>query len=285
MKTKTVPVTIKLGDIDLCGYKLKNGYYAAPGLFRLINTDIYRYKEYWYWLGSNGIPDLKNCKFWGHKGDVFLSFQGNKLCHRYVNPADPETELYVAIPCDLQSVMEFCVIGKIVSDKAMLRLNKVLDRSCLINGGYVPALITGGLLKDTSICLHKVEGTNPVAKKKKKSSITPKGNIIEKSPITPTRTIIDVTLGYNEFVYLVKLDAHLKPGFTRNIGGRLKSFETTNARVELIKAVHGTIQDEKHLHSILGSKVRELYDFKDEQRIIREMMRIPRISIVSVSVR
>jgi hypothetical protein len=272
MTTKAVQTTIRLGSINLEVYHLENGYYSAPGLFRLVNTDIYRYEECWYWLGSNGIPDLKKCKFWGPKNDVFLAFQGNKLCYRYVNPSNPGSGLYAPIPRDIQSVMEFCVLGKLASDKAILRLNKVLDRTCPVNNGYSPAIITAGLLKDTSTYLPKIEGSVADAKKKKSSR-------------TSNKHRVKLPLGYDGFIYLVKLDAHLKLGFTKNLNKRLKSFESTNVGVELIKSVYGTIQDEKRLHSSLGSKARELYDFKDQQRIIRAMMDLPRIVTVSVAVR
>jgi hypothetical protein len=277
METESVQVKIKLGNLEINAHQRRDGSYAASGLFRLTGTEIYRYGECWYWLGCDGVPDVKKCKFWDSRGDVFLAFQVNKLCYLYVNPIDPERKLYVPIPPDLQSVMEFCVIGKIVSDKAMLRLVNTLDRLCPVGKGFVPALRTAGLLKDTAIYLPKVEASVTGARvAKSKVNSTPPCAKIKKTSSTPKKPTIQPSIYYDGFIYLVRLDAHLKLGFTRNVGNRLKSFETTNARVELIKLVHGDIQNEKHLHSILGSKVRELYDFKDRQRIIRAMMDLPR---------
>jgi hypothetical protein len=278
----TTQVKIRLGGINLDGYQMQDGSYSATGLFRLYATDIYRYGESWYWLGPNGLPDLNNCKFWGRREDVFLGFQWNKLCYRYVNPADPETELYVPIPCDLQSAIEFCVLGKLASDEAIFRLNKALDRLCPVRKGFNPSIISAGLLNNTANRLPALEGSVPSVKKKK-SSITPDKPSIKKSPNAFNTLSTRMPIGCDGFIYLVRLDAHLKLGFTKNINKRLKSFETTSLRVELIKSIPGSLQDEKYLHSILGSKARELYDFKDEQRIKQEMVRVS--CTVSVRVR
>jgi hypothetical protein len=74
-------------------------------------------------------------------------------------------------------------------------------------------------------------------------------------------------------IYLAKLDAHLKLGFTQNLGMRLKSFETTNVRVDLVYYIGGTFATERELHWLLGSKVRELYDLEAEDRIVEAMIR------------
>jgi hypothetical protein len=277
MTTKSVRVKIKLGSIKINAYHLKDGSYAAVGLFRLYYTDLYRYGDSWYWLGDTGIPDLKNCKFWGRREDVFLAFQGNKLCHLYVNPADPEGALYVPIPSDLRSVIEFCVLGKLFSASSVAILSKLLDKSCPLNRSLRSRSIDStGLLKDTSKRLPKVEVSATVVKEKKSSSVP-------KRPSSTFNTRIPgMPIGCDGFIYLVKLDAHLKLGFTRNLDLRLTSFETTSVRVELIKSIPGTIQDEKYLHSILGSKARELYDFKDESKIKQEMLRVSQVTSVRV---
>jgi hypothetical protein len=258
MTTDSIKTTIRLGSIRLEVYQLEDGSYSAPGLFRLVGTCIYRYGECWYWLGYGAPPDMKDCKFWGRRGDVFLALQSNKLCHLYVNPADPEGALYVPIPGDLQSVIEFCILGKLATDNVMLRLNKVLDRLCLVRKGFIPAIISGGLLEDTATYLPGVEGSAPDAKSNTTSSTT------DKSKCKKSRT-------NTGSIYLVKLDSYLKLGFTRNLSSRLSTFKNTNVRVDLIKTVEGTLWMEKRLHSMLGSKKRELYDFDDEQRIIEAM--------------
>jgi hypothetical protein len=285
MTAEAVEVKIRLGSIKINAYRLKDGSYAAVSLVRLYYTDVYRYGDSWYWLGHGGTPDLTNCKFWGRRGDVSLAFQGNKLCHLYVDPTDPEGALYVPIPSDLRSAIEFCTLGKLFSASAMAMLSKFLDQSCSLNRALRNRSIDStGLLKDTAQRLPKVEDSTTDVKNNKPSS-TPKQPRIEKPSSTSNKPRIGIPIGYDGFIYLVKLDAHLKLGFTRNINKRLKSFETTSVRVELIESVYGTMQDEKNLHSILGSKVRELYDFKDEQRIIRAMMSLPRISRISMVVR
>jgi hypothetical protein len=287
VNTEAVKTKIKLGDIKINGYILKDGSYAASDLFRLFYTDIYRYGDGWYLLSPKGIPDVTNCKFWGRREDVFLAFQGNKLCYLYVNPADSESELYVPIPCDINSAIEFCVLGKLASVSAMSSLNKVLGQSCLLNKSLQNRLINSyTLLSDTSKRLPKVKDTTLDAKKKKSSSVpsTPsikKSSSVPKIPSSTFNTRIPgMPIGCDGFIYLVRLDAHLKLGFTRNIDLRLKSFETTSLRVELIKSIPGSLQDEKYLHSILGSKARELYDFKDEQRIKQEMVRVSYVTSV-----
>jgi hypothetical protein len=282
VNTEPIKTKIRLGDIRLEVYQLENGSYAATGLFRLYTTNIYRYGESWYWLGDDGIPDVTRCKFWGRREDVFLAFQGNKLCYLYLNPVDPEGLLYVPIPCNLQSAIEFCILGKLATDQAIFRLNKALDRLCLLNASaFNPSIISAGLLNNTANLLPKVDGSVPSAKKKK-SSNTPKKPNPKKPSGTFNTPRIRMPIGCDGFIYLVKLDAHLKLGFTRNLDLRLTSFETASVRVELIKSIPGSLQDEKYLHSILGSKARELYDFKDEQRIIQEMVRVSYVTSVSV---
>jgi hypothetical protein len=250
MTTNPTRVTLTLGNIELNAYRLRDCSYSAPGLFRLNYTEIYRYGESWYWLGYNGVPRLENIKL---PDGGFLDFQGNKLCYRYVHPLDLKKELYVSVPIDLRSVVEFCILGKTATDRAIIRLGTYLERSGL--GKYNIPVYSSTLLIDTASYLPDVKGIylhgrNP-NKSKGKTSKNSKGHI-----------------------YLVKLDAHLKLGFTTSLKGRLKSFENTNAKVELIKVVRGTLGQEKKLHSHLGSKVRELYDFEDERKIVEAMDRI-----------
>jgi hypothetical protein len=252
MTTKAVRATIKLGDIDLNAYHLEDGSYAALDLFRLAHTDIYRYGEYWYWLGSDVPPGIEERRCWDRRRGAFLAFQGNKFSYLYVNLVDYGREIsYVPVPSDLKSVIEFCVLGRLASDKAIFLLERALDY-CYSCDGSSRAHHSHVLLRDTAAHLRNIL-TLPA------SSSTPKKSSSKRSKKS------------TEVIYLVKLDAHLKLGFTRNIDQRLRSFKNTNVRVELINSVEGTMQMEKRLHSILGSKARELYDFKDEQRIIEAM--------------
>jgi hypothetical protein len=247
MTTEPVPVTLTLGNIELNAYRLRDCSYSAPGLFRLNYTEVYRYGESWYWLGYNDVPNLENIKL---PDGGFLAFQGNKLCYRYVHPVDIKRELYVSLPIDIKSVIEFCVLGKTATDKAISRLGNYMERSDL--GTSIRPIYKSVVLIDTAIYLPDVNGISLHDQNPK--------NLKNKTPKN--------SKGY---IYLVKLDAHLKLGFTRSLEARLKSFETTNAKVELIKVVRGTHRKEKKLHSELGSKIRELYDFEDEQRIIEAM--------------
>jgi hypothetical protein len=246
---------IKLGDVHINTYQLCDGYYAAPGLFRLAYTNVYRYGDYWYWLCSNSLPDITNCKFQSSGRDVFLAFQGNKLCHLYVNPVDRERDLYVPITNNIRAVIKFCILGELATDRALGKLSKALGR---LSSFGDPALLRAGLLKDTFSRLSS-------------ANVRALGFTKGKSPRTPKSRKSKASQEKIGVIYLVKLDAHLKIGFTKDINKRLKSFQTTNVRVELVKSIDGTLCQEKTLHSLLGSKVRELYDFKDEWRIIEAM--------------
>jgi hypothetical protein len=276
MTAEPTQVTLRLGNINLEAFRLEDSSYAAPGLFKLNHTSIYRYGECWYWLNDNGIPDLENCRIPSDGGDAFLVFEGNKLCYLYVNPVNQARQLCVPIPCDLPSVIAFCDIGKLVSNKAISSLKSSLDLCWRPRDLVHRPTYSRTLLKDTAQSLPKVEVGATVVKKKKSSSVP-------KRPSSTFNTRIPgMPIGCDGFIYLVKLDAHLKLGFTRNLNTRLKSFETTSIRVELIKSIPGSLQDEQYLHSILDSKARELYDFKDEHRIKQEMVRVSHVTSVRV---
>lgn len=278
MPTESIKTKLKLGDIKINAYHLKDGSYAAPGLSRLYHTDIYRYGDSWYFLGNAGRLDLTNCKFWERNGDVFLAFQGSKLCYRYPNPVDPGSYLHVPIPCDINSAIEFCILGKLASGSTVTTLSKVLGQSCLLNKSLQNRLINSyTLLRDTAIRLQEAKvSTSDAKNKSKKSRCT--DNKRKKSRCINNNLRNEHLTGIQGHIYLVKLDAHLKLGFTHSPRSRMESFKTASARVELIKLVKGTLSQEKRLHSRLGSKVRELYDFEDEQRILKAMDAIEQAS-------
>jgi hypothetical protein len=264
MTTKLVPTTIKLGDIDLDVFQLPDGSYASEGLFRLAYTDVYRYGECWYWLGSDATPPIDEYRCWDWDWGAFLSLHDNKLSYLFVDPIDPEREIdednveisYSPVPNDVGYVIGFCIKGHLVSDEDMYKLNRMLD-GCHSGGTLNRAANKAFLLRDTEQDLPKPRSRGIAAENKSPSN--------QKKP---SRKMPEKRSG---LIYLVKLDAHLKLGFTQDLPKRLKAFQTTNARVELVKSVKGTLCREKRLHSILGSKVRELYDFEDEQRIIDAM--------------
>jgi hypothetical protein len=267
MTTTATPTTIKLGDIDLGVFQLKCGSYAAPGLFRVFNTDIYRYGECWYHLGDVPPPSLG--KYWGWDWDrnAFLTIMDNKLFYISVNPIDPEMDIsdanveysWWAVPNNLEFLIDFCYTGRVLSDEVIDDLYRLLDQ--VRSGSYFTSLAAQSfLLRNTENDLPKPKTRGTVAKDKDVSS----------TPNSPRSKMPKKRTG---FIYLVKLDAHLKLGFTQNINQRLDAFKTTNFRVELIKSIKGTLCQEKRLHSRLGSKVRELYEFEDEQKIVKAMDR------------
>lgn len=258
MATEAAQTTIKLGDISINAYQLEDGSYAAPGLLKLAHADVYSYGECWYWLGGPP-PDLEYRRYWDKKRGAFLAFQGNRLSYLYVDPADTEREIcYVPLLSDLQSVIDFCVLGKLFSANTLSRLRRTLDY-CYSTYGIDSPLNDAFFLRNTEYINAHLFGLSPLGAKDTKSFSTPKNHYKE------------VPKELSAVIYLVKLDSHLKLGFTRNLDQRLKSFRSANVRVELITSIEGTLRMERRLHSILGSKVRELYDFEDEQRIIEAM--------------
>jgi hypothetical protein len=253
MTIKAVRATITLGDIDLSVYQLPDGKYASPELFRLYTTDIYWYQGCWYWVSPNGLPDMDAYR-WEDEREAFLAFQGNRLSYLYLDAVDDEREIgddnveysYAPVPDEIYSVIRFCAFGKLLSEEVIDSLIRML-KQCHSGGFIVRQAAQALLLMDTENDLRRLSPKNKITNKEN----TPKDR--------------------KGFIYLVELDAHLKLGFTQNLNQRLKSFKTTNAKVALIKSVKGTLQQEKNLHSVLGSKVRELYDLEDQQRIIEAM--------------
>jgi hypothetical protein len=265
MAIKAVQAKITLGDIILDVYQLPDGSYAAPGLFRLSDTDIYRYEEYWYWVNPDGPPALEEYRCWDWDKGAFLSLQGNRLSYLYMDPVDPERDIgddnveisYRPVPNDVIHAIDFCVTGRLVSEETIRKLLKMYD-GCYSGDLFERAANRAFLLRDTAQDLPKSR-VRGITSKDKNSSGTPK---------KPRVKIPKARVGV---IYLAKLDGHLKLGFTQNLNKRLDSFKTTNARVELVNSVKGTLCQEKRLHSKLGSKVRELYYFEDEQKILKEM--------------
>jgi hypothetical protein len=260
-----IKVTIKLGDIELDAFQLEDGSYASPGLFRLAFTDVYRYEEFWYWLGSEVPSRIENLNCWDLIEGHCLAFEGNRLSYLSMDSVDPEREIsydnveyfYCPVPNDVVHVIGFCIKGHLASDEDICKLTRMFD-GCYSGGVLERAANRAFLLRDTGCSLPKPK-VRGIASNSTDVSTTPKkpGSKISKER--------------SGLIYLVKLDAHLKLGFTQNLSERLKAFQTTNVKVDLVKSVKGTLCREKQLHATLGSKVRELYCFEDEQKILKAM--------------
>jgi hypothetical protein len=258
VNTEPIKTKIRLGDIKINGCILKDGSYAAPGLFRLTHTDIYRYGECWYWLG-NVLPDLETLRCWDTKREAFISFQGNRLSYLHLNPLGNGREsFHVPLLSDIESVVEFCILGRLTSDEALSRLERAFD-NCYSGDEHRRALGNLFFLTDTECTRHLFES----------SALDNTGE----ASIAPGTHERKIPKGRTGFIYLVRLDAHLKLGFTRNLDKRLEAFKTTSVRVELIHYIKGTFATEKYLHSTLDSKVRELYDLEAEDIIVEAMIR------------
>jgi hypothetical protein len=72
-------------------------------------------------------------------------------------------------------------------------------------------------------------------------------------------------------IYLVRLDGHLKLGFTKNLDKRLRLLGNASAKVELVEWVDGTSYIEKQLHEMIGGGTKGFYHFDYEQTIITAM--------------
>lgn len=66
-------------------------------------------------------------------------------------------------------------------------------------------------------------------------------------------------------LYLVKLDAAYKIGYTKNLKSRISSFKTSCVTVELLSWREGSIENEKELHRVLKEYniKNELYEMND----------------------
>jgi hypothetical protein len=154
--TEAVQTTIKLGDTDLEVFQLRDGSYASPGLFRLMDTDIYQYQEAWYWLGRE-LPSLKECKVWDSNKESFLAFERNRLSYLYITLVDPEKAFradnvsysYVPVPSYIESVIDFCTLGEILPDNAIDQLCYMVDEHLHSSSRLTRLSAQSFLLRDT----------------------------------------------------------------------------------------------------------------------------------------
>jgi hypothetical protein len=72
-------------------------------------------------------------------------------------------------------------------------------------------------------------------------------------------------------IYLVRLDGHLKLGFTKNLDKRLRLLGDASPKVELIEWVDGTSYIERQIHEMVGGGTNGFYHFDYEQTLIEAM--------------
>jgi hypothetical protein len=154
---KAVQTTIKLGDIELGAFQLSNGSYAALGLFRLMDTSIYRYQDCWYWVSPDGLPALDEYTHLDRQRDAYLSFDGNKLSYLHFNSVEPGRDVceedvefhYSPVSNDVKEVIEFCLLGKLLSDDVTSKLCRTYEK-CYEGALFRRAIYANALLSDTS---------------------------------------------------------------------------------------------------------------------------------------
>jgi hypothetical protein len=160
--TKAVPVTIKLGDTDLDVFQLRDGSYAALGLFRLYTTSIYRYQDQWYWLSPNGHPTLKDRNCWDWNRHAALAFQGNRLSHLRVEPIDQKggfddsnlEEIYSPVPKEISAVLDFCRISDLLPDDVMSEMRSLFQDSYSTDR-LILRVSRQALLRDTAMYIPR----------------------------------------------------------------------------------------------------------------------------------
>jgi hypothetical protein len=150
MTPKAVQATIKLGSTSINAYQLDDGSYAASGLFKLDHTDVYLYQDRWYWLGSILPATITSSRIWDYRREVFLALKGNELCYRHSDPMDlTGTMYYVVVPKDIESIIDFCFLGELVSNE-FSSLSTIKQASCPIGDGISSPLNSHTLLRDTA---------------------------------------------------------------------------------------------------------------------------------------
>jgi hypothetical protein len=161
---KAVQTTIKLGDIELEAFQLSNGSCAALGLFRLMDTPIYRYQDCWYWVSPDGLPVLEEYTHLDRQRDAYLSFDGNKLSYLHFNSVEPGRAVcekdvefhYSPVSNDVREVIDFCIQSRILSEEDTTKLCRTYDK-CYEGALFRRAIYAHALLRDTSYVFTGVE--------------------------------------------------------------------------------------------------------------------------------
>jgi hypothetical protein len=161
---KAVQTTIKLGDIELNAFQLSNGSYAASGLFRLMDTNVYRYQGCWYWVSPDGLPALEEYTHLDRQRDAYLSFDGNKLSYLHFNSVEPGRDVceedaefhYTPVSNDVREVIEFCLLGKLLPGETTCKLLGTYEK-CYEGALFRRAIYANALLSDTSHTFTAVE--------------------------------------------------------------------------------------------------------------------------------
>jgi hypothetical protein len=152
----TTQTTIKLSDIDLDVFQLPDGSYAGEGLFRLLDTSIYRYQDCWYWVSPDGLPAFEEYTHLDYRRDGYLSFDGNRLACLHFNSIEPGRDVceedvefhYVPVTKYIDSVIDFCVLGELLSDEVIDQLRYMADH-CNSSSALTRLSAQSILLRDT----------------------------------------------------------------------------------------------------------------------------------------
>jgi hypothetical protein len=155
--------TIKLGTLELKGYQIEDGSYAASGLFRLMDTPVYRYQDSWYWVSPDGLPALEEYAYLDRQRDAYLSFDGNKLSYLHLNSVEPvrdaceEAIEYYESPVSksVGDAIAFCAKGKLLSYQVISRLRKTHEQCYLGDDQFSRLVAAQDLLRNTSVSLFR----------------------------------------------------------------------------------------------------------------------------------
>jgi hypothetical protein len=161
MITMITETTIKLGTLELQGYQIEDGSYAAPGLFRLMDTPVYRYQDSWYWVSPDGLPALEEYTHWEPKVGGYLSFDKNKLTYLHLYSVKPGRHireegvkfLYIPVSKRVGDAIAFCAKGKLLSDYVISRLRKTHEQCYLGDDHFSRLVAAHDLLRNTTVSL------------------------------------------------------------------------------------------------------------------------------------
>jgi hypothetical protein len=153
--------TIKLGTLELKGYQIEDGSYAASGLFRLMDTPVYRYQDSWYWVSPDGLPALEEYTHWEPKVGGYLSFDKNKLTYLHLYSVKPGRHireegvkfLYIPVSKRVGDAIAFCAKGKLLSDYVISRLRKTHEQCYLGDDHFSRLVAAHDLLRNTTVSL------------------------------------------------------------------------------------------------------------------------------------
>jgi hypothetical protein len=153
--------TIKLGTLELKGYQIEDGSYAASGLFRLMDTPVYRYQDSWYWVSPDGLPALEEYTHWEPKVGGYLDFDNNKLSYLHLYSVEPGRHIceesvefsYIPVSKSVGDAIAFCAKGRLLSYQVISRLRKTHEQCYLGDDQFSRLVAAHDLLRNTSVSL------------------------------------------------------------------------------------------------------------------------------------